>query len=107
MCNVKDTYTNTLLKSFFAFRFVISHKAIKSTFTTNSVSESCPVCHSVAMWFHIQYYNLTYDYRSQHSRQIQLVNPVLFVIQQQCDFTFNIKISHMTIEVNIHDRFSW
>ena len=50
MCNVKDTYTNTLLKSFFfAFRFLIAHKAIESTFTTNSVSESCPAFHSVAM----------------------------------------------------------
>ena len=49
MCNVKDTYTNTLFKSFFAFRFVISHKAIESTFTTDSVGESCPVCHSIAM----------------------------------------------------------
>ena len=49
MCNVKDTYTNTLFKIFFSFRFVISHKAIDSTFTTNSVGESCPVCHSVAM----------------------------------------------------------
>ena len=49
MCNVKDTYTNTLFKSFFAFRFVMSHKAIESTFMTYSVGESCPVCHSVAM----------------------------------------------------------
>ena len=84
MCNVKDTCSDTRLESFlffFAFQFVISHMAIESTFTTDSVGESCPVCHSVAMWFHIQYYHLTYGYRSRHSRQIQLVNPVLFVIQ--------------------------
>ena len=35
--------------SFFTFQFVISHMAIESTFTTNSIGESCPVCHSVAM----------------------------------------------------------
>ena len=49
MLYVKDTYTNILFKSFFAFQFVISHKAIESTFTTDSVGESCLVCHSVAM----------------------------------------------------------
>ena len=49
MCNVIDTYTNTLFKSFFAFRFVISHMVIESTFMTDSVGESCLVCHSVAM----------------------------------------------------------
>ena len=49
MCSVKDTYTNTFFKSFFEFRFAISHMAIESTFTTDSVGESCPVCHSVAM----------------------------------------------------------
>ena len=49
MCNVKDTYTNTFFKSFFVFQFAISHMAIESTFTTDSVGESCPVCHSVAM----------------------------------------------------------
>ena len=34
---------------FFAFRFVISHMAIESTFPTDSVGESCSICHSVAM----------------------------------------------------------
>ena len=34
---------------FFVFRFAISHMAIELTFTTDSVSEFCPVCHSVAM----------------------------------------------------------
>ena len=53
--NVKDTYTNTLFISFFAFRFVISHIVIESTFTIDSAGESCPVCHSVAMGSHIQY----------------------------------------------------
>ena len=81
LCNVKDNYTNTLFISFFAFRFVISHIAIESTFAIDSVGESCPVCHSVAMWSHFQYYHLTYGYRNRHSRQIQLVNPVMFVIQ--------------------------
>ena len=50
MCNIKDTYTNTLFNIvFFAFRVAISHMTIESTFTTDSVGESCPVCHSVAM----------------------------------------------------------
>ena len=49
MCNVKDTCTITLFKSLFAFRFVISHKAIESTFTTDSIDESCPICHLVVM----------------------------------------------------------
>ena len=49
MCNVKDTYTNTFFKSFFAFRFAISHMAIESTFTIDSVGESCPVYHLVVM----------------------------------------------------------
>ena len=34
---------------FFSFRFVISHMAIESTFTTDSVDKSYPICHSVAM----------------------------------------------------------
>ena len=81
MCNVKDTYTNTLFNIVFpfsAFDFTYDYRV---NITTDSVGESCPVCHLVAMRFHIQYYNLTYDYRSQHSRHIQLVNPVLFVIK--------------------------
>ena len=49
MYNEKDTYTNTLSNHFFAFQFAISHMAIESTFTIDSVGESCPVCHSVAM----------------------------------------------------------
>ena len=35
----------------------------------------------IVLQLHIQYYNLTYDYRSQYSPHIQLVNHVLFVIQ--------------------------
>ena len=66
---------------FFAFRFVISHIVIESTFMTDSVGESYLVCPSIAMWFHIRYYHLTYGYRSRQSRQIQLVNLVPFVIQ--------------------------
>ena len=58
-------------------------------------------------FFRISVCDFTYGYRSRHSRQIQLVNPILFVIQLQCDLTFNIAIPHMTIEVDIHDRFSW
>ena len=42
LCNVKDTYTNTLFILFFTFRFVISHIAIESTFTTDSVGVSHP-----------------------------------------------------------------
>ena len=48
-CNVKDIYTNTLFNIIFAFQFVISHMTIESTFTIDSVGESCLVCHSVAM----------------------------------------------------------
>ena len=50
-CNVKDTYTNTLFNIIFfsLFGFAISHMTIESTFTTDSVGESCPVCRSVAM----------------------------------------------------------
>ena len=47
-CNVKDTYTNTLFKSFYAF-WLRFHMTIESTFTTDSVGESCPVCHLVVM----------------------------------------------------------
>ena len=49
MCNVKDTYTNTLFNIIFAFRFAISHMTIESTFMTDSVGESYPVCRSVVM----------------------------------------------------------
>ena len=49
-CNVKDTYTNILFNIiFFAFRFPISHMTIESTFTTDSVGESCPICYLVVM----------------------------------------------------------
>ena len=54
---------------------------IESTLTIDSIGESCHVCHSVVMSFHIQYYDLTLDYRNYHSRRIQLVNPAIFVIQ--------------------------
>ena len=61
--------------------------------------------HFLSFSFCVSVCDFTYGYRSRHSRQIQLLNPVLFVIQEKCDLIFNIAISHITIEVDIHDRF--
>ena len=62
--------------------------------------------HFLFFSFRVSVSDFTYGYRIRHSRHIQLLNPVLFVIQEQCDLIFNIEISHITIEVDIHDRFS-
>ena len=108
-----NTLSIFMLSGSIQFSIPFSFKNKSYIYQTNAfIQYKCNVKILIQIHFSISIISLfsvcdsTYDYRIQHPRQIQLLNPVLFVIQWQCDFTFYITVSHMTIEVDIYNRFS-